>query len=118
MPGPGPLPPPPASFRRGKNSTGIACSLRLARLRSTSPSRLRDSATYTLVPSSARITTSIRMFQPTNRQRIRANKPCNEVSFSVLDGVADAANGSDQWPRIAAVDLVAQIVDVDLDHVG
>src|SRR5919199_5600332 len=114
MPGRG-KPGPRSSPRRGKKSTGMACSLRLSKLRSTSASRLRDSATYTLAPSRTRISARMRMFQPTNRQRMRAKSLCTNVS--VLDGVAHPADSSDQWPGEAAVDLIAQIVNVDLDHV-
>ena len=72
-----------------------------------------DSATYTLVPSKPRISTRMTMFQPTSRQRMRAKSPCT----SVLDRVAHAAHRADQRPRKVAIDFVAQIVDVDLDHV-
>jgi hypothetical protein len=39
-------------------------------------------------------------------------------SWSRLDGVAYAADGPDELPRVAAVDLVTHVVDVDLDEVA
>src|SRR5215813_11960352 len=69
-----------------------------------------------VAPSTARISPRMSMFQPTRRQRIHANRPCTMLR-SVLQGVPDAAHGADQGPRKASIDLVAQVVDVDLDHV-
>src|SRR5438105_15789486 len=40
-----------------------------------------------------------------------------ETATSVFDCVTDAAQGANQWPRKATIDLVAQVVNVDLDDV-
>src|SRR6266542_3819792 len=66
-----------------------------------------------LVPSTASISPRMTMFQATSRQRMLRKRFCT----SVLDGVAHAAHGADQRTRKTTVDLVAKVVDVDLDNV-
>src|SRR5579859_539765 len=100
-------------------SASSTCAVRLlvSRLLSAASMRLRVRLAYRMAPSTSRITPSTRTDQPTRRQRMCAiTSTQREPEDSTVDHVANAAHGAHERVRRLAIDLVAKVMDVELDH--